>query len=291
MTPTEILFDLNGLNYIIENNGSKGYGDSYANTMRYWHLTNFRYKRKINIDGIDVMQTRSGMEDLHNKFVVDTKFNLAKAPGYLLPPEWGDPVKDFSADQQDPGVMCLGSYNDELDFDDVISRIRSNQEKRWWFYQNGDLPRSYTSNIFRRSMREEITPTLDMGIWGTVYSRCGKLPFWDAGTHTLEWNDLDEVSDVLNLVHFFIQCEETLHSRHSWKAMEYFSKNCSKSFGSYSQHEAVKFDDKGNPIEYGLGFGNNIMGAIAWYFRKHNTGFVELYRPIIEQFFNPARFQ
>jgi hypothetical protein len=256
----EILFDDQGLIYKIEDNGERGYGDSCAETARYYHLKFMRHL--LGIDAEKPATTEAW--DVLSKFFFRNSYLGMRAPVHLLPPEWGDPIKDFSADQQDPLVMALGAYG----LEDIVEKIREEQRRRFWFYQNGDLPRTYTANIFKRSRREDPSWFGDAGIMGTVLARCGKLPFWDSGTHEISFGNPKDVADTLNLVHKFFQCEYAGHTSSSRYAKDYYSRNVFETFGTSK-----------------LGVKNKILGAIALYYTKDNPGLVQLYEPVIYKVF------
>lgn len=284
-----MLIDKLGLFYKIEDDGSKGYGDSCAETMRYWHLKYFRY-----FVGIDPQLSEDDWKVLQSEFAnVSTKFfhnkteyNLVRAPVGLLPREWGDPVKDLPGDQQDPFVMASGAWHCQFN---VIGIYEAQQKRFLYRYQNGDLPKPNTGNIFRRALVQKPSLLGDLGLWGTVLTRCGKLPFWDSGLKRVMFGNPNDVADDLNLVHSFMQCYYAGQTKASISAKAYYIKNRIKSFGSYPKDQVVIRNPDGSPKEYGLGIEDRILGAIAWYYRKDSPGLVELYKPVLHYLFSGAK--
>ena len=146
----KILFDDDGLIYKTENDGSRGYGDSCCQTMRYHHLLFVRKKMGIDNPSNLPYSLDSDLLRSYLKFL-DHDDLLIRAPRHLLPPEWPDPVKDFARDQHDPLLMAMGRQAPI--YQSIIRRQIKAFQARHWFYQNLDAPIPQTFSILRRAQR------------------------------------------------------------------------------------------------------------------------------------------
>jgi hypothetical protein len=250
-------FDENGLIYREELNGSRGYGDSCAESMRYFHLI---YSRAILLGNASLPAHAPRFKDLMsvmaNYFVSPTQ--IVRAPVHLLPPEWPDPISDIPGDQTNPMMLCLGITG----FEDIRDPFFNVHYKRLR-YQNGNLMTPHAFNIMRRSKFEKPSSFLDYGLYGTVLARCGYLPFWDAGKKAIEFGNPDDVADDINLIHCFLQAEYRGTTSVSKKALEKYKRDRVESLGTTE-----------------LGFNKKLMGAVAWYY-KTSPWLTELYEPMV----------
>jgi len=257
-----IHFDSNGLIWVPEDDGTKGYGDCCAETMRYHHL--LRMRSVLGISNKDLPY--SSFIDLRNAYYLFRTLPgiLMRGPWGTLPEAWGDPVKDFSRDQTDPTFMALGhNYTEDL-LDEMLKAHR----KRFYFYQNKDLPTPQSLNIIRRAKGEKPSAVYDMGLWVTTLARCGTLPSYDLGLKKWTWGAPDDVEDDINLIHALLQAGYCGHTWVSKAAMKKYALDRTVTEGTTK-----------------LGEKNKIMGAIALYYSEDNPGLIDVYRPIIEKLF------
>lgn len=259
----KILFDHFGLIYKFESDGTKGYGDACAETMRYHHLLYVREKLGISNQGLPFNQPK----DLESALrVITTEPGIyIRAPRNFLPKEWPDPVKDFSRDQHLPLIMALGREGFARHLHFCVEGLK----KRNYFFQNGDFPSPELFNIIRRAEFRKPGVGLDVGFFVTAFARAGKIPFWDSGLKKIEFGNPDDVADDLNLVHCLLQAELRGHTWTSKKALKYYVKNRTPSLGTTK-----------------LGYKNKVLGAIAWYYRNDNPGLVDVYKPVVERVFS-----
>lgn len=255
----DILFDTDGLIYKIEDDGSHGYGDCCAETMRYHHLRQVRNFLKIDNS---TLPKNDDIYMIHalSKFEVKPGVYV-RAPVKYLPPEWGDPVSDFSRDQHDPLLMALGACSSKRFFQDCWSSLR----ERKFFYQNKDVPTPHMFNIHNRAMGHTPRWWWDLGLWPTVLARCGYVPKLKEQQGTWVLGDPDDVADDINLVHLFLQAEMFGHTDVSRRALRFYSQN---RITPKTRHT-----------------GHNVLDAIAHYYRKDNPGLVALYEPVIRMIF------
>lgn len=254
-----INFDNDGLIYTNELDGTKGYGDCLANVGRYWHLVFMR--DFIGLTTEEPYDFRSAAYLL----IVPGRRSLLRAPRWLIPDTWPDPEIDVPGDQQDPFVMAMGLVQDSY-FTDVIKSIRQNQNGR---YQNGNLYRIDTANIFHRALGEEPSNFRDLGLIGTALTRCGYFPFWDSASKKLKWNDPDDVSDDVNFIHHILAAEIRGATKNSRRAKALYLAQRPSTYGTTK-----------------LGYKNKAFGAYAWFYREQNQGIAELARPLIEKVFS-----
>lgn len=275
----KINIDLSGLVYKIEDDGSKGYGDSLAETMRLYNLWYYQFVYSLvpsHLDEYDqYIELEESFKKVYKKFFVNND-TLVRAPVGLLPTpeEWGieSHEKDVPGDQTIPMIIALGSFDkqNELEFLLGAQKARGNR------YQNGNFAVS-TWNVWLRALRQKPTWYSDVNIFTTVMNCCGVVPFWDQGTKTLEMGDPDEVADILNCVQLLMQAKLYGETWLSKKAKAYLKKNCSKSFGSYPVDVVVN-----KAGEKGLGIEDHILGKIAWYYRKDNPGITDEYALVLK---------
>lgn len=255
-------FDSEGLMYRDEE-GTGGYGDSCAETFRYYHLI---YCRALILGDTS---TPSGKPKLKEMAQVLPRYFIrpgvsVRAPLGKLPPEWPQPPEnDIPGDQLNPLWMALGIGGYERELADCVSA----HKERYYFFPNGDLPTPHSFNILRRA--QGLTPKsgYDLGLYGTVLTRIGVIPFWDSGTRTWEHGDPDEVADDINLVHSFLQAEYRGKTWWSEKAKSRYIRERIVSMGTTE-----------------LGYKNKVLGAIAWYYRT-SPWLTALYEPLIEKIF------
>jgi hypothetical protein len=257
-------FDEHGIIYREELNNTRGYGDSCAETMRYFHLL-FCRATLLGLTGPSYApQGAPKFSDLHsimyNFFVSPTQ--IVRAPVNLLPKEWGDPVKDIPGDQTNPMMLCLGIAGFEDIREDFFEGLT-------WRYQNGDLITPHAFNIMRRSQNQEPSNLLDYGLYGTVLTRCGYIPFWDSGTKKLRWGDPDDVADDINLIHCFLQAEYRGTTKTGRKALVKY------------------FRDRVTPTDAKYSFNKPLSAVLRYYRTSEWIG--EMYIPVMEYLAGKAK--
>lgn len=266
----DILFDPDGLIYRDEANGSRGYGDCACDTARYHHLIRVRDMMGIDNTGLPYRDDISFQRVIDRLRVyavapLDRSTGLyIRAPAQYLPPEWGNPITDFSADQHDPLIMAMGAAHRR----DLVEATLARFKERWFCYQNKDVPRPYMYSMFDRALGGKGSAVSDMGLWGTVFSRCGYVPKLREQSGKWVWGDPDDVADDINLIHLFMQ---------AWVSGDTFVSKAARSY--YAKHRVASMGSTE------LGHTNKVLGAVAHYYRKDSFGLVKLYQPVIEALF------
>jgi hypothetical protein len=167
-------------------------------------------------------------------------------------------TKDFSRDQTDPNIICMGS----MDRTPQLNRLLKNQVKRFFFYQNGDLPMLLTFSLMIRAKKLTwLYPLLYIFDLGFMWC------FIDA---LLKLNKADDVDDN-NCVMRFAQAIETMPTLWSFLGRKLYAAFRPENNGTYHLNES-----------------NSVMAALAWYHRAESGGNPELaeaYRPLIMNYF------
>lgn len=218
-----------------ELDGSIGWGDSCAETFRYFHLLYVRKFLEISNEGLS-HQLSTDIARAYTSIKSPIPFRYQRAPAGRLPQQWGDPIKDFSSDQEIPLICALGVY----EYGVIAKGIQS---ELGWFWQNGQPILGDGYACFRRAQGKSSNIFLDDFLWPTVFARCGVFPTWDSGIKKIRWGDPTDTADDLNLIHLFLQCEYTSHTWTSKRAMQFYSKHrdIHKAVQTYYSDEPDKY--------------------------------------------------
>lgn len=229
-----------------EADGSIGYGDSAAETFRYFHLLMVRQFFGYSNEGL-AHRSKLDLFKAYQSITSPDGIHLQRAPTEFLPVDWGNPIKDFPSDQTIPVICALGAYG-------LLDEAKALQNNLGYFWQNGQPILGDGLACFRRAKYQKSNVFLDTFLWPTVLARCGKLPTWDSGLRKIRWGDQRDVADDLNLIHQFFQCEYQGHTYASKAALKYYRKN------------------------------RIVMGAVEKYYSDEPDK-VDIYRPVIERVF------
>lgn len=200
-----------------EADGSLGFGDSCAETFRYYHLLYVRSFLGISNEGLP---HQSLFEFARSFKAVQSKdgFHFQRAPTEKLPPEWGDPVKDFSSDQAIPLICAAGAYG-------LWGEVAAYKNNLGWRWQNGQFISPDGYSVFKRALGQTPSNFQDAFMWPTDLARTGVLPSWDTGLKKFQWGDPTDVEDDINFWHQLFQCEYRGHTWMSQKAKGHYRKN------------------------------------------------------------------
>lgn len=234
-----------------EQDGNLGYGDSAAETFRYYHLLKVRESFGISNGGLPYQTQKDVEESLSHIEAVTTKVLFQRAPGWKLPSTWPQPPhRDFPQDQTTPIICALGAWGMHDVINEYVKGLGS-------YFQNGQPIWGDFRAVVRRATNQRSNNFLDAQIWPTVLNRCGMVPFWDNGTRTLEWHSSKKVQDIVNLIHWFAQCEYRGVTWQSERAKQFLKTHAWKP---------------------------GIMGQLRIYY-DWDTEMQDFYQPVIEKIF------
>lgn len=216
---------------------------------------------------------------LAEEFATDTrKLEDPDKPGFFWrhpnKDQWWSRTEDFSRDQQDALVIALGAFKEM----GPLRRLYRERRKRFFRYQNKDVPTLQAFGVWIRAFQEELLyPVLWLTDLGLLINA---VFIWASARKNPD--DTDDINHIMRLA----QAYYFMPTPVSWLARKLYGWLRPHNLGSSPQMREKWVQWRGDVAfedlpEYE---GDPIMGSIVWYFRAQNYGnpeIGELYRDFV----------